>query len=656
MTRPLLIITGLLVALLLEPGLARPAVVQSPGTPTPKDEFVTALRQFAEALAGNFGDEREKVWSSIESMDRALVRWDEAIQDYRATLPAAEARNADVHLALGITYLDRSLIEDALREFVAASRLDPRRVDIYTFLGTTYGLLNRPAQATSALLKASALDPGDPKTFYRLAQQLLKNGQHERAIKALSSFRESQRKKLGERPPVPEVTIPFMRVDLLRQTAGVAPIFPPARYAPGFTLLKRGQYRQALLQFRGAAAADPLSTRSVATIDQTAQGVEAMRQGQLGPALGSLEAAIELAPGRAEARRMLGIAYRADEQYDNSIEQFKAAIRLDPHDERSSIALADVLETTGRLNEAEEVLKRTLQSIPGSGQAHYNLGRLYKTELRYSEALHELEDALGSNPLVGADYLLQTIIGIYLVQTDFDHAIDACIKRIEINPNNPLAHRELGRTYLEQGRHDEALAELMAALLIQPRDAATYALMGQSYLSIGSYAEAADWSSRTLEINGADKGARFVLGSSLMRLGRVEEGTRELQEFQRLQAEATAVEAREWELKMIKQDAAASIERQDYDKAAALLEKAVPYEPDVPATYLSLGVILMRAGRYEPASESFRRALELNAGPEVHRHLADAYEALGRREEAQNQRALYDRFKEERLRKAGGSR
>jgi hypothetical protein len=68
-----------------------PALQESPDaparTPTPKGEFVTALRQFAEALAGNFGDERERVWSSIESMDSALIQWDEAIREYRATLP-----------------------------------------------------------------------------------------------------------------------------------------------------------------------------------------------------------------------------------------------------------------------------------------------------------------------------------------------------------------------------------------------------------------------------------------------------------------------------------------------------------------------------------------------------------------------------------------
>jgi Flp pilus assembly protein TadD len=70
------------------------------------------------------------------------------------------------------------------------------------------------------------------------------------------------------------------------------------------------------------------------------------------------------------------MAYWADEQYNNAVDQFTTAIRLRPGDERSRLALADVLVAAGNLADAEPALKETIQAVPRSGQAHYNLGRL----------------------------------------------------------------------------------------------------------------------------------------------------------------------------------------------------------------------------------------------------------------------------------------
>jgi tetratricopeptide (TPR) repeat protein len=443
----------------------------------------------------------------------------------------------------------------------------------------------------------------------------------------------------------------------------VAPIFPPALYSHGFALLSEGRYDEAIASFVESAEQDPLTTNAVAQLsanavaqrDRMGQGSAALRQGQVESALGHLRAAIVLDPDAAEAHRLLAIAFRMDDEDESSVEQFKAAIRLNPHDERSRVALADVLVSQERIAEAEREFTASIEAFPDSGQSHYNLGWLLQSLWRPSEALRQFEEAAACNPLVGLDYLYQTIIGLHLAQSNADGAIDTYTKRLAVNPNDADTHRKLGELYLQEGRDDEALTELLAALLINPRDSRAFAGMGQLHLRNGSYGDAAEAGRRALETDSASKDARFVLGSALMRLGDAEEGSRQLQEFQRLQTAASAEQARSLELKMLTQEASASLEKKEYDRAITLLEKALVYETTA-TTYADLGVVLMRAGRHQEALDAFKNALDLKDGAEIHRQLSQAYQALGRPDESQKQRDLYKRLKEEQLRKAGALR
>ena len=441
-------------------------------------------------------------------------------------------------------------------------------------------------------------------------------------------------------------------MDLLRQAANVAPIFPPALYADGFAALKQGRYAEAVTRFREAAALDPL-TVSGAAKERTLDGAAALRQGRLTAALELHRAAVESAPDVAETHRVLGMAYWADDQFDNGIAQFKTAIRLRPDDERARVALADVLVAAGKLTDAEQAFKEAIRAVPGSGQAHYNLGRLYDVQQKWSEAAQMFQTAVNLNPMVGQDHLHQTIARLYLSLPDVGRAIDAAEKRIDVNPNNADAHRALGDLYLQQGRHEEALTELGAALLINPQSVDAYSGIAQVHLRTGRYPEAEGAARRALDIDPAHNAARYALATALLRVGRAEEGTKELERFQRLQAEARLQEQRDLEGRMLRQEASASLAKNDYEAAIAALLKAVSLEPNDRSAYLNLGVLLKNRGRYREAIEPFNRALELRADPDVHRLLAETYQALDQLQQSEQHRAIYERMKGERLRKAG---
>jgi tetratricopeptide (TPR) repeat protein len=148
-------------------------------------------------------------------------------------------------------------------------------------------------------------------------------------------------------------------------------------------------------------------------------------------------------------------------------------------------------------------------------------------------------------------------------------------------------------------------------------------------------------------------GALYALGTGLVRLGQAPEGTAAIERFQALQTAARARDERAWTLRLLTQTAWANAEQGQFDEAIARLREAVAIEPSADA-FLSLGVVLKRAGRPQEALEALERAAALQDGSQVHAQLAEVYATLGRPDDSQRHRALHERAKEERFRGGGG--
>ena len=94
----------------------------------------------------------------------------------------------------------------------------------------------------------------------------------------------------------------------------------------------------------------------------------------------------------------------------------------------------------------------------------------------------------------------------------------------------------------------------------------------------------------------------------------------------------------------------------DFDRAAALLNRAASMGSDAASNYTSLGLVLEQAGRHAEAIDAFHKALEKRAGPEVHLYLARAYAAAGRQQESEAEQEIYNRVKRDRMLEGNRSR
>ena len=615
--------------------------------------FVDAVQRFVRAQAGTFADEGDELRLSLSAMRGALSTWDQAIQQFQ-TKSSRNARDAESQIALAIVWLDRHRLDAAVRALDAAEQRDAGRADLHTLRALASGAAGRSDEAVRALRRAIALDPRNPTLAYMLAQHLAKL---KRSAESLQALRNLQR-VLDDRTTSAPSRPPFDRVDLLRQVPGAAPIFPQARYAAGFAALDSGDYEAALTMFDDASASDPMLAGSLQTRSRIADAAAALKGGQFETAVSLLETAIQISPDDPEPHRLLGLIYGVDDQSGKSIEQLRRAIQLAPADERARMLLSDVLAGDRRLAEAERELLQAGDAGLRSGQNAYRLAQIYQRQTILPQAAKAFQDSESFGPVVGRDRFYQSWGSLLVNQADFDGAVTAYTRRIDVNANNAEAHRQLGEIYFLQGRDDEALAEFSLAIWLDPKDAKAHAAAGQVYARLLKFSEAAAALQRALSLDASLREARYARGTALMRIGRADEARKELELFARQQAEAEAAGQREFTLDALRRQAAKDALAGDVNGAIARFTEAVALEPQSARSHRDLGLALLRAKRPREAVDRLEAAQKIEQTAEGYLYLIDALTASGNTGEAARQRALYRehlaRVKMDRLRELGG--
>ena len=252
------------------------------------------------------------------------------------------------------------------------------------------------------------------------------------------------------------------------------------------------------------------------------------------------------------ARGALTEAYRAliDGTDHVTAARFLSVTLIPDHLSKAPV-LADVttryvypLLVQQKYHEAIEALRRAISApaVPGeSAIDHFLRGRGHEANNQVSEARREYQSAV-AGALAGRSTLYAGIGRLARLEGDFAGAIAAFTTAVRLNPNGAAAHKDLARAYLEQDRPDDAFRELVATVLIDPRDAWAHATVGRLYLDGGKYAEAVTALSRGLELNPETYETRYALAAALTRLGRTREAAHQLNAFE--QAQRTALEQR----------------------------------------------------------------------------------------------------------------
>jgi protein O-mannosyl-transferase len=231
--------------------------------------------------------------------------------------------------------------------------------------------------------------------------------------------------------------------------------------------------------------------------------------------------------------------------------------------------------------DAETLYNAILERNPSSWMARSNLGR--SILLRAGES--------------GSDALLED-------------AAQHFRTALQLKPDFPQAHNNLGTTLLRLRRFDEAKAEYRAALALKPQDAEVrqnlalaYGTAGNALLTAGRVDAAVAEYRQALEFAPAEAETHHNLASALARLGHTDEAIVEYREALRINPGS---------LPAHRNLGLALLQTGKQEEAIAEFREALRLRPDLADVHNALGTAFAELGQYDAAIAAFTDALRYN--------------------------------------------
>ncbi len=185
------------------------------------------------------------------------------------------------------------------------------------------------------------------------------------------------------------------------------------------------------------------------------------------------------------------------------------------------------------------------------------------------------------------------------------------------NPQNPLAHSNLGNALARRGLVVEAIAQYRTALEIKPDDAMTHVNLGVALAGRREFDEAIVEYGKALDIKPDFAAAHNNLGIALAARGQVDEAIDHYHKA--LDIEPNYAMAHN-------NLGLALYGRKEIDEAIVHFRKALAIMPAYAKAHISLGDALAKHGSHGEALEHYRKALDL-ASAQNDRALADSIRA-----------------------------
>ena len=246
--------------------------------------------------------------------------------------------------------------------------------------------------------------------------------------------------------------------------------------------------------------------------------------GNVPRAIQSFRAAVARDPAFALAHAGLGQAYwrqyleaRDPASAQAATAAVTEALRLDPDEPGTRLALATVYAGTGRGDAAIEELRKIIARLPSNDDAHRQLGDILAARSRWEEAIAELRTAVELRPKFAENL---GHLGVALLASGrYPEAVDAFQRATALQPDNSRVFQRLGTAYHAMGDEEQALENYRRALVLAP-DSKAYGNIGVLEYGRGRFAEAAAAFAEAARLDPKSPVAQRNLGDAYTRLGR----------------------------------------------------------------------------------------------------------------------------------------
>ena len=115
-------------------------------------------------------------------------------------------------------------------------------------------------------------------------------------------------------------------------------------------------------------------------------------------ALAAYRKASELTPKDPEPHLSAGLLHERQKEFSAAETEYKQVLTLDPHSTEAAIGLTNIYMKSGRLGDAEPLLRRLATERPDDAGVHLQLGRVLAAQGKKDDAIAEIQAALKLAP------------------------------------------------------------------------------------------------------------------------------------------------------------------------------------------------------------------------------------------------------------------
>ena len=320
------------------------------------------------------------------------------------------------------------------------------------------------------------------------------------------------------------------------------------------------------------------AAQSADTIEKySADGQQALAQGNYAEAEAAFEKLRELEPGVAEVHANLGVIYFQERKFEPAVSALRQALKLKPALPKTDAMLAMSLSELGRYGEALPGLEKCFRRATDSPIKRMCGLQLLRTDSGLRRDSNAAAVALELNRLYPDDPEV-----LYHTAQIFGSVAFLNMQRLaQVAPASVWRHQAEAEAYESQGSNDAAISEYRQVLSVDRSRPGIHYRIGRTLLARSrqgntpnDIAAAAKEFAQELEIDPGNANAAYELGEIHRNAG-------------------------------------------EFDQAQKFFEQAVEHHPDFEEAQLGLAAVLMSLQKPDLALPHLQKAIALNAGNEV---------------------------------------
>ncbi len=374
---------------------------------------------------------------------------------------------------------------------------------------------------------------------------------------------------------------------------------------------------------------------NVGLTDQVLQGRQRiyLKNGDVKKAVADLDQLIKNNPSDVRYYLYLGDLYYANQMLNDALGVYQKAKQLDDSNPFTRMAIAQILESQKKPNEAFEEIKIAFE------QPNFNIDQKVKIIIKYFDAFPDVDAIAKAEELSQiltiahpTDPKSFSLYGDVLYQKqDFKNANIAYKKALSINKNVFVIWDQVLRIQLFDNDTKSLIKDGEEALTLFPNQYSLYFYVGMGYLMEKNYEKAIGYLNNTLDYDIESKALKVQIHSSL---GDAYQGQKRYKESAKAYEQALALDPNN-SYTLNNYAYYLSLRNEDLVKAEKMSIKSNQLEKNNASFQDTYAWILFKLEKYTEAKDWMHKAILNNPNSAVQfEHLGDIFYKMGNTEKA----------------------